>query len=95
MSSSAPVGLPLRGHRLWCPSSGRLLFVIATILVFGAMIANFGLPITVIVITFIAAFARPNPSQKEAALLAIGLAIFAVLAFIYGLGQPLPLWWEF
>jgi len=88
-------GFSIEGPPIVMPQLRPLLLVVAAILTFGAMIGNFGLPITVLVITFIAAFARPNPSLKETALLAIGLAIFAVLAFIYGLGQPLPLWWEF
>jgi len=88
-------GFAVEGPAIVAPQLRPLLLVVATILVFGAMIGNFGLPITVVVITFVAAFARPDPSLKETAILAVGLAIFAVIAFIYGLGQPLPLWWEF
>src|SRR5262249_15898641 len=75
----------IEGPPIVAPQLRPLLLVVAAILVFGAMIGNFGLPITVIAIVFVAAFARPDPSLKETAILAVGLAIFAVIAFIYGL----------
>jgi hypothetical protein len=68
--------------------------VIAAILVFGLLISAFGAPISIIVLVFIAAFARPQPALLETAILSLFLAAFAVGAFIYALGQPLPLWWD-
>ena len=88
-------GLAFDGPPIELPQFRPLIGVIGAILVFGLLIARFGLPVTVIVLVFVAAFARPSPSIRETALLAIGLAIFAVLAFIFALGQPLPLWWDF
>ena len=72
-----------------------LIGVIAAILVFGVMIGRFGTPLTIVALVFVAAFARPKPNLLETMVLAVGLAIFAVVAFIFALGQPLPLWWEF
>ena len=88
-------GLAFQGPPIEMPQLRPLIGVIGAILVFGLLIARFGLPVTVIVLVFVAAFARPNPELKETAYLAVGLAIFSVLAFIFGLGQPLPLWWDF
>ncbi len=88
-------GLAFVGEPIEMPQLRPLIGVIGSILVFGLLITRFGLPITVIVLTFVAAFARPSPELKETAYLAVGLAVFAVLAFIFALGQPLPLWWDF
>ena len=88
-------GLAFVGDPIEVPQLRPLIGVIGSVLVFGLLITRFGLPITVFVLVFVAAFARPSPELKETAYLAIGLAIFAVLAFIFALGQPLPLWWDF
>jgi hypothetical protein len=69
-----------------------LLFVLAAILVFGALIDQVGLAITVMVLVGISSYARPHVSWKEIALLAVGLAVGSVVVFIYILGQPLPMW---
>lgn len=71
-----------------------LIGVLASILIFGALIGYVGTPLSIIALVFAAAFARPNPSLIETLVLSVGLAVFAVVAFIYALGQPLPLWWE-
>jgi hypothetical protein len=84
----------LEGDRIEPIQVRPLAGVIAAILVFGLLISAFGAPLSIIVLVFFAAFARPQPALFETLLLSIGLAIFAVIAFIYALGQPLPLWWD-
>jgi len=88
-------GLTIDGDAVEMPQWRPVIGVIGSIIAFGLLIETLGTPITIIILTFLAAFARPNPDLKETAILAVALAIFAVVAFIYGLGQPLPLWWEF
>jgi hypothetical protein len=71
-----------------------LLFVLATILGFAGLIQPLGLVATSMIVVVVAAYARRNADLKEALLLAAGLTIFVVAAFVYGLSQPLPLWWS-
>jgi hypothetical protein len=70
-----------------------LLFILASILMFGALIDRFGLAISAVALTLIAAYARRNVNLKETVALGAGLAIFSIVVFVYGLGQPLPAWW--
>ena len=70
-----------------------LMFVIASILVFGALIDRFGLAISAVALTLVAAYARRDVNLKETLALGAGLAIFSIVVFVYGLGQPLPAWW--
>jgi hypothetical protein len=70
-----------------------ILFIIAAILIFGFLIESIGLALTAVVLTVLAAYARPNVNLREAILLGIGLAIFTVVVFVSVLGQPLPAWW--
>jgi hypothetical protein len=71
-----------------------LLFVLAVILGFAVLIGSVGLVLTSMIVVVVAAYARSNADLKEALLLGAGLTIFVVAAFVYGLSQPLPLWWE-
>lgn len=70
-----------------------LMFILASILVFGALIDRFGLAISTVALTLIAAYARRDVNLKETLALGAGLAIFSIVVFVYGLGQPLPAWW--
>ncbi len=70
-----------------------LLLILASILVFGALIDRVGLAISTVALTLVAAYARRNVNLKEAFALGAGLAIFSIVVFVYGLGQPLPAWW--
>ena len=70
-----------------------ILFIIAAILIFGFLIESIGLALTAVVLTVLAAYARPNVNLRETILLGIGLAIFTVVVFVSVLGQPLPAWW--
>jgi len=70
-----------------------ILFVIASILVFGILIDRVGLAISAVTLTLVAAYARRNVNLKETFALGAGLAIFCIVVFVYALGQPLPAWW--
>jgi len=88
-------GLMFDGPPIEMPQIRPLVMVIAAILSFGLFVIPLGTPLAIIILVFIAAYARPNVNILETAILAVGAAAFAVVAFIYGLGQPLPLWGEF
>jgi len=71
-----------------------ILFIVGTIFLFAALIATAGLVIASLALTVAAAYARRDASLWEALLLGAGLTMFVVVAFVYGLSQPLPLWWD-
>jgi hypothetical protein len=70
-----------------------ILFVVIAILMFGFLIDAVGLALTAVVLTVVAAYARREVNLIEVLLLGSGLAIFAVVVFVYALSQPLPAWW--
>jgi len=70
-----------------------ILFVVAAILMFGFLLNTVGLALTAVFLTVVAAYARRDVNLIEALLLGAGLAIFAVVVFVYALSQPLPAWW--
>ncbi len=69
-------------------SSGLL---IAAIVLFGALIERAGLAPTVLVCSFVAAFATTEAKVKETAILSVLLACFVVFLFIYALNQPMQI----
>lgn len=70
-----------------------IFFVIVAIVASGFLLSSVGLALTAIIVTLIAAYARPEVNLRETLLLGAGLAIFTVVVFVYALGQPLPAWW--
>lgn len=70
-----------------------IFFVLSAIVASGYLMNIFGLALTAIVVTGLAALARPQPDLRETLLLGVGMALFTVVVFVYALGQPLPAWW--
>ena len=70
-----------------------LFFIIAAILLFGALIDRIGLALSAAALTIGTAYARRNVNLTETVLLAAGLGVGTVLIFVYALTQPLPAWW--
>jgi hypothetical protein len=84
----------VNGPAIERPQFRPLFFIVAAMLAFGYLIERIGLALTVTTIIIIASLARRGKfNPYETIPLAIGLALFAVAAFIYGLGQTLPAWW--
>jgi hypothetical protein len=81
-------GPPLEGTRL-----RPIAFVIAAILTFGYLIDYIGLALVAVILTLLAAYARPDAKLGENLILGIGIALFSVAVFVYALGQALPPWW--
>lgn len=67
--------------------------VVAAIIAFALLVERTGLALAVLALVAIAGFARPNPSARELAALAVALSLGAVAVFVYALGQPIPAWW--
>ena len=77
------------------PKIGRtnwrgLLTVIIGIILFGALINSAGLLVTAFVVPLVAAFATPEVRRKEALVLSVLVSIACVAIFVYGLRQPIP-----
>jgi hypothetical protein len=92
------IGIGLRALAMEGPPIERvrlrpMAFIIAAVLLFGPRLKAAGLALTALVLTFVAAFARPGAKPLETLLLGVGLAAFVVLVFVYALHQPLPVWW--
>ena len=86
-------GLTIEGPEIEPVQLRPILLMVAAILLFGALIDTIGLALTAVVMTIVAAYARREARLGEAVVLGGGLALFAVLVFVYALSQPLPAWW--
>jgi hypothetical protein len=86
-------GLTIEGPPLEAMYLRPILVVVTAILAFGLLVDRVGLAITAALLTVTAGFARRQVNLLETALLAIGLALFSVGLFVYGLSQPFPAWW--
>jgi hypothetical protein len=70
-----------------------VIFILVAVVAFGFLIEQIGLAITTTGLAIFAAYARNDVNLKEAIILALVLAAFAIGVFAYALGQPLPIWW--
>jgi len=71
-----------------------LSMILLVTILFGYLLKPLGLVITTVLLIFGASLAGHEFKVKEILPLAIGLAIFSSLAFVYGLGLPFPIWPE-
>jgi hypothetical protein len=85
--------LTVEGPRIQPIQFRPILVILAAILAFGYLIDRLGLAITAVLLTIVAGFARRDVNMLETLLLGVGLALFAVVVFVYGLSQPFPAWW--
>ena len=69
-----------------------LLLIGSAVALFAALLPLVGLALTSLVVVVCAGFASAELRLRENALLAIGLAAFAVALFVYGLGLPIRVW---
>jgi hypothetical protein len=91
------LALALRSLRIDGPPLPRLrgrpvVFVLGASIAFGYLLKPLGLVLAAVVLVLASAFGGHEFRWKEVALLAVGLAAFAVAVFVYGLGLPFPLW---
>lgn len=69
----------------------EIVLILAAVLLFGFLVRGAGLIAAVLVLIMLSAYASAKFRLLPTALLAIGLAAFAVLVFIMGLGLPMPM----
>ena len=88
----------VRSFTLTGPPIGKLnlrplLVVLAAVTVGGYLIDRVGLALALVTMTLVAGLARADARWHEVALLGVGMAVAAVVVFVYLLGQPMPAWW--
>jgi hypothetical protein len=67
-----------------------LLLIVVGIILFGFLINSAGLLVTAFIVPLVAAFASSEVRWKEATILSAILAVACVVVFVYGLRQPIP-----
>jgi hypothetical protein len=78
------------GPKVTIPNWRGLLIVIVAIILFGMLINSAGLLITAFIVPLVAAFASTEVRRKEAVILSLLVSIACVAVFVYGLRQPIP-----
>jgi hypothetical protein len=68
-----------------------LVLILGGSLLFGLLIRPAGLVIAIVAMIFVGALASPESRLLSTIVLALALALGSVLAFVYGLGQPIPI----
>ena len=95
------------GHALVAGLSVGLIFaafgerslwvILFSVVIFGYVLKPLGLVAAVVLLVVISAWGGHEFKWKEVTILSVSLAIFAVLAFVKGLGLPMNVWpslWE-
>lgn len=76
---------PMRGFTL----KGLVLVIVGTLL-FGFLVRSAGVPVATAGLVALSAFASRRFNWKPTLVLAIGMAVFCTVVFIYALGLPMP-----
>jgi hypothetical protein len=84
--------ISIEGPRIERPGFRSNFFVLVAIVAFGLTIERLGLVVATLLCVALASLASRDMRWLEAVALSLGMAIFAVVVFIYGLGQPLDIW---
>jgi len=71
-----------------------IFMLMVALAIFGFLISQIGVVITAVLMMVAAAYARPNVKLVETIIFAVCVSAFVVLLFVYGLNQPMPLWWN-
>jgi hypothetical protein len=71
-----------------------LLMIVVALAVFGFLIKPIGVIPTAILMMVVAAYAQPRVKLVQTLIFAVCMTAFIVLVFVYGLNQPMPLWWN-
>jgi hypothetical protein len=84
--------LVIDGEKVGRLSVVPLAVVALAVCLFGASIEALGLIVALIMATVVSAAASRETRWLEAGLLALAMAGFALIVFVYGLRLPLPVW---
>ena len=86
--------LRIEGPRLPVLHLRPIVLVVIASIAYGYMLKPLGLVLATAVTVLVSAFAGHEFRWREAAVLAVVLAVFSVGVFVYALGLPFPLWPE-
>ena len=84
--------LKLQGEPIAFPTMRPLLIVLGSVLLFGLTVNRIGLVLATILIVLTSSTASHEYRWKESIVAALCLAVFVVIAFVYGLKLQLPTW---
>lgn len=77
---------------LYRPKTKPLILILACGMVFAYLLKPLGLVLATILLVFVAALGGHEYKFKEVAIVAVVLAIFSVVVFVYGLTLPFQIW---
>ncbi len=77
---------------LYRPNSKPLILIVACGVVFAYLLKPLGLVLATMLLVFVAALGGHEYKFKEVAIVAVALAIFSVVVFVYGLTLPFQIW---
>ena len=69
-----------------------LLLIVLPPLLFGLVIREVGLIVSLFAVTLLCTYASRDARLRSSLILAAILMLFCVAVFVYGLGLPIPLW---
>ena len=84
--------LKLQGEPIAFPTMRPLLIVLGSVLLFGLTVNRIGLVLATILIVLTSSTASHEYRWKESIVASLCLAVFVVIAFVYGLKLQLPTW---
>lgn len=70
-----------------------VLFLLASLLAFALAINVLGVVVSALILVVLAAYARRDANLLETLVFGAVITGAIILLFVYGLGQPLPIWW--
>ena len=86
--------LRVEGPRLPRLSLRPIVLILTASIAFGYLLKPLGLIVSTILLVLASAAGGHEFRWRESLALAVGLAIFSIGVFVYGLGLPFPLWPE-
>jgi hypothetical protein len=86
--------LVIAGPRIEAIRPRPILLILLSLFVFAVGINVVGVVISAVLLVLLAAYARPDVNLLETLVFAVIVTCGIVLLFVYGLGQPLPIWWD-
>ena len=85
--------LVVAGPRVEAVRLRPVLLLLGSLLAFALLINVLGVAISAVILVLLAAYARPDVNLLETLVFGVVISAVIILLFVYGLGQPLPIWW--
>jgi putative tricarboxylic transport membrane protein len=69
----------------------EVLLILASTVLFGLLVRGAGLALSIILLVLVSGYASVKFKAGPFLMVAVGMAVFCVLVFTYGLGLPMPM----